>query len=178
MADQQFTVIPTSYHHHLFRSRLEARWAVYFDALGIRWQYEPEGYRFQDGTCYLVDFWLPQVKMFAEVKPNDDLTRVVLNPEAEYKAAELALALRLPVIICDGLPRPTNYWAIWPMTDDPPFAPGWEWIDVYLDTEYLHEQRFYMSCGGQDFPWHEEPENTWRSPELISACLKAASWRF
>src|SRR5688500_5573504 len=27
-----------------FRSRLEARWAVIFDALGIAWEYEPQGY--------------------------------------------------------------------------------------------------------------------------------------
>jgi hypothetical protein len=27
-----------------FRSRLEARWAVFFDVAGIPWQYEPEGF--------------------------------------------------------------------------------------------------------------------------------------
>ena len=26
------------------RSRLEARWAVFFDTAGIAWQYEPEGF--------------------------------------------------------------------------------------------------------------------------------------
>jgi len=30
--------IRTKYKEHLFRSRLEARWAVFFDALGIRWE--------------------------------------------------------------------------------------------------------------------------------------------
>ena len=29
--------IETSYKGYLFRSRLEARWAVFFDALGLVW---------------------------------------------------------------------------------------------------------------------------------------------
>ena len=37
-------VIQTEYKGYLFRSRLEARWAVFFDACGVDWEYEPEGY--------------------------------------------------------------------------------------------------------------------------------------
>lgn len=37
-------VIPTMYKGIQFRSRLEARWAVFFDTLGIEWEYEPQGY--------------------------------------------------------------------------------------------------------------------------------------
>ena len=51
--------IETRYKGYRFRSRLEARWAVFFDALGIEWQYEPEGFELPDGTRYLPDFWLP-----------------------------------------------------------------------------------------------------------------------
>lgn len=36
--------IDTRYRGYLFRSRLEARWAVYFDAIGLRWEYEREGF--------------------------------------------------------------------------------------------------------------------------------------
>ena len=63
--------IRTKYGDHLFRSRLEARWAVFFDALGIRFEYEAEGYELSDGTCYLPDFWLPTFSggCFVEVKP-------------------------------------------------------------------------------------------------------------
>lgn len=32
-----------SYSGYKFRSRLEARWAVFFTALGLQWVYEPEG---------------------------------------------------------------------------------------------------------------------------------------
>ncbi len=59
--------IPTAYRGYTFRSRLEARWAVFFDALGLAWEYEREGYR--DGTTwYLPDFWLPSLELFWEVK--------------------------------------------------------------------------------------------------------------
>lgn len=64
--------IETAYKGRLFRSRLEARWAVFFDALKIQWQYEPEGYKLSDGTCYLPDFKITtpqgQTRWF-EIKP-------------------------------------------------------------------------------------------------------------
>ncbi len=63
--------IETQYKGYRFRSRLEARWAVFFDALGIEWEYEAQGYELPDGTRYLPDFWLPTFNggMFVEVKP-------------------------------------------------------------------------------------------------------------
>jgi hypothetical protein len=53
--------IPTRYQGYHFRSRLEARWAVFFDTLGLRWEYEPEGFDL-GGVLYLPDFrvWTPQ----------------------------------------------------------------------------------------------------------------------
>jgi len=38
--------IDTKYKGYKFRSRLEARWAVYFDAIGLEWEYEKEGFEF------------------------------------------------------------------------------------------------------------------------------------
>ncbi len=61
--------IETRYKGYRFRSRLEARWAVFFDAIGLKWEYEPEGFEFKDGTQYLPDFWLPELHQWAEVKP-------------------------------------------------------------------------------------------------------------
>lgn len=51
--------IETSYKGYRFRSRTEARWATFFDAIGIEWQYEKEGFELSDGSRYLPDFWLP-----------------------------------------------------------------------------------------------------------------------
>lgn len=70
--------IETSYKGYKFRSRLEARWAVFFDALDIEWEYEPEGFEFEDGTRYLPDFRLSYPDIWFEVKgpePDDEETR-------------------------------------------------------------------------------------------------------
>lgn len=47
--------IETKYKGYRFRSRLEARWAVFFDACGYSWEYEPEGFDLE-GIYYLPDF--------------------------------------------------------------------------------------------------------------------------
>lgn len=60
--------IQTRYKGYNFRSRLEARWGVFFDALGIEWDYEPEGFELPDGTRYLPDFWLKDHGIWVEVK--------------------------------------------------------------------------------------------------------------
>lgn len=65
--------IETNYAGCRFRSRLEARWAVFFDHLGVEWQYEPQGYTIGPlGTPYLPDFWLPASRLWVEVKGQFD----------------------------------------------------------------------------------------------------------
>lgn len=64
----QIKAIQTEYKGYKFRSRLEARWAVFFDAAGIKWEYEPQGFECEDGTRYLPDFYLPEYDWYAEVK--------------------------------------------------------------------------------------------------------------
>lgn len=68
--------IETTYGGCRFRSRLEARWAVFFTRLGLDWEYESQGYRaaFEVGPegkrfAYLPDFHLPQLGLYVEVKP-------------------------------------------------------------------------------------------------------------
>lgn len=61
--------IQTAYNGYMFRSRLEARWAVFFDAAGIPYIYEPEGIQFKDGERYLPDFYLPWFNAYVEIKP-------------------------------------------------------------------------------------------------------------
>jgi hypothetical protein len=61
--------IETVYGGYRFRSRLEARWAVFLDVLHARWVYEPEGYQLRTGP-FLPDFWLPDSKLWLEIKPD------------------------------------------------------------------------------------------------------------
>lgn len=52
----EIKAIETFYKGYRFRSRLEARWAVFLDALGVKWEYEPEGFELPSGKRYLPDF--------------------------------------------------------------------------------------------------------------------------
>ena len=56
MSSQRIKAKNTVYNGYRFRSRLEARWAVFFDALGVRYEYEPEGFELPNGKSYLPDF--------------------------------------------------------------------------------------------------------------------------
>lgn len=55
---ENIKAIPTNYNRINFRSRLEARWALFFDLLGIPYEYEPEKYH-TGVSRYIPDFRLP-----------------------------------------------------------------------------------------------------------------------
>ena len=62
--------LPTMYNGITFRSRLEARWAVFFDHMGIRYLYEPKRVTTPLGW-YIPDFYLPDLQTFWIVKGDD-----------------------------------------------------------------------------------------------------------
>lgn len=59
--------IETKFDGRLFRSRTEAKWAVFFKSLNISYEYEKEGFDL-DGLWYLPDFYLPKQKVWIEIK--------------------------------------------------------------------------------------------------------------
>lgn len=81
--------IETAYKNYLFRSRNEARWAVFFDQMKVKWTYEEEGFELPSGR-YLPDFFLPELEMFVEVKPKSFAERLgrVLKSSALYRVSE------------------------------------------------------------------------------------------
>lgn len=81
---KRIPAIKTQYNGITFRSSLEAKYAQAFDKLGIIWEYEPGGFRFDDGTCYAPDFYLPETKIFFEVKG-------LMDDASAHKIAMLAL---------------------------------------------------------------------------------------
>lgn len=137
----EIKALETRYKGHTFRSRLEARWAIYFDAFGIQWEYEREGFDLPSGR-YLPDFWLPQVKMWAEVKPE-------MFSDFEYqKCLELSRVTQHEVLLLDGPPAERNYWAT-------PAANDYQ-TDYIINGDYLEEHRFFGSTGGSaNFPYHD-----------------------
>lgn len=63
--------IETAYAGITFRSRLEARYAVFMDAVGIMWEYEPERVQLPGGGTYLPDF-KTAAGAYLEVKGHED----------------------------------------------------------------------------------------------------------
>ena len=68
----EIKAIETIYNGYRFRSRLEARWAVFFDKCGIRYEYEMQGFEKNTGEKYLPDFYLPEYDWYVEIKPTRD----------------------------------------------------------------------------------------------------------
>lgn len=92
--------IQTQYKGYHFRSRLEARWAVWFDAMGLEWQYEPEGFELGQAGRYLPDFYLPKYDVWCEVKAQK------LNAIEREKAFALSSFTNKPVIEFGQIPDP------------------------------------------------------------------------
>lgn len=108
--------IPTRYVGYRFRSRLEARWAVFLDQMGAEWLYEPEGYQLPSGP-YLPDFLIhPHTDraFWLEIKP--DLPGTGPSAREVKLLCELATATQTRAFMyCrqPGAPVPlSDSWAV------------------------------------------------------------------
>lgn len=100
--------IETIYKGYRFRSRLEARWAVFFDALKIPYKYELEGFNLE-GKWYLPDFWLPEQEYWIEIKGQEP------TEEEIDKATLLSIYTKKPTFLFWGdawLPTKETHSAI------------------------------------------------------------------
>jgi hypothetical protein len=117
--------IETSYAGCRFRSRLEARWAVFLTAAGIGWQYEAQGYlcpsrlwrKETPPAPYLPDFWLPELGLHAEVKGS--LTReqatVLLDVAAYLSSPGGGCGGGNDLIVLGPVPQPVFWMASAPV---------------------------------------------------------------
>lgn len=129
--------IETRYAGRRFRSRLEARWAVFFDSLSVAWEYEPEGFLVGDDTRpYLPDFKVRTSagEWWIEVKGDrDKLDTDLLAAFAESSPTrQIALLGPVPRIVEEATP---THWMVRHIAGKPFFAevyftPGgnlWQW---------------------------------------------------
>lgn len=92
----ELRAIDTVYNGYKFRSRLEARWAVFMDVLDVEYAYEPEGFDLPEAGYYLPDFWLPKLGIWLEIKPDEPIH------EEKLKASKLAELSGNHVVIMHG----------------------------------------------------------------------------
>lgn len=114
--------IDTNWRGYRFRSRLEARWAVFFDGIGVDWDYEVEGFDLGgEAGWYLPDFWLPGVcgGMYVEVKPKRSpwlfaATKTIRLAQETQRCVFLAVGDPLSVIdrlrLCESDNERGSWW--------------------------------------------------------------------
>lgn len=102
--------IETIYNGYRFRSRLEARWAVFFDALNITYHYESEGFDL-GGVWYLPDFYLDDFEIYVEIKPFDRniVNHVGDDNEWEKKCRLFRDTAGKAILLCYGDPSDNLY---------------------------------------------------------------------
>lgn len=111
--------IETFHAGHRFRSRLEARWAVVFDSLDLRWEYEPQGYLVGERRRpYLPDFYLPDAGWWVEVKGDSERLDTSLLIDAVHPTLGLGRTdaqHMTSLLILGSVPRaemPHGHWSI------------------------------------------------------------------
>ena len=101
--------IKTIYNGIEFRSRLEAKYAVFFDQCKINWSYEFEGYKLPNGLWYLPDFILHDIEdigdLFVEVKGE-------MSEEDFRKIRSFSLFEGRKVLVLGSLPTGSNAYDI------------------------------------------------------------------
>lgn len=141
--------INTRYKGYNFRSRTEARWAVFFDALGWSWEYEREGFQLPSGN-YLPDFYFPDLHVYAEVKGK-------AFTEHEKQLCKELSAICSSVILLDG-------------------PPGFKAYDTYVEREQVSPVVF-ITKGAKYHPFFYtydfDPEYFDQTVEAVNEALSA-----
>lgn len=118
--------IETQYKGYRFRSRIEARWAVFFDALRVRWEYEKEGFDLGVLGWYLPDFWLPDFRCWVEIKGDDP------TDEEKQKLSALCNAAK-----CNGM-------IVWGDVGNRTYFAHFTWV---LESYISNRQIGFQDCG-------------------------------
>lgn len=185
--------IETKYKGYRFRSRLEAKWAVFFDALEIEWAYEAEGFHVMGSDYeirYLPDFYFPDIRAFVEIKPFSDPGQLLKSDVR--KIMGLAAHGNLDILVLGGadfrLYR--GFYVIGSQLPDPQFSV----IDrlqfstcilcgragLYVVPKEEGPSKFYcfnQSCHGRGGLQIKQAVE-WHTPQVLEAMNAARSARF
>lgn len=180
--------IETKYNGYKFRSRLEARWAVFFDALGIPWEYEPEGFDLGDGLFYLPDFrlqcWGTRGDLLDE--PFDLWVEVKgVMTEKDAKKIRCFVGERCfdmyerPVLILGNIPT-RDQLKSWNMIPNPYTCMNGTDISAFnyelIDGDYFGA--FPAAYDGKMFLWGHEGTYIWNEDHVYTSLDKARQAQF
>jgi hypothetical protein len=171
------TPIETVYRGCRFRSRLEARWAVFFQTLGVRWEYESQGFKLSNGEWYLPDFRVQLVDtlLWCEVKPTGQKTDLFSRFFNDLFPGDKCPDGSVCAIVLREIPDPNDI-------DEACFHLGWD--EPYhfcicpkcsaVGFEYNGwSERIRCGC-----PDKEQHHSTADHPRILSAYAAARSARF
>jgi hypothetical protein len=169
-------VIQTKYKGYHFRSRTEARWAVFFDKLGVKYEYEPEGFELPNGKCYLPDFYLPEFGGggYFEVKPDVENEQEWLD-----NLEQLAKLTGKNCFILNGVPD-YKYYGKYNPND---IECGWFALCFCGgDSNYMYEGGYFVeplyALGQSILEYHDEDAESWFWENYIEAVNYSRAFRF
>lgn len=174
--------IPTEYAGVNFRSRTEARWAAFFDLIGLKWDYEP----------FDLEGWAPDFLLrtkigpvLVEVKPVD-LTSFISNcmnssasnrwPFNCYDKASKFMGTHLVCLL--GAEPLSNEWPHMPIgvIDRVPKVADVTFDDLYDALTPTRDSANAWRSAGNTVQWQSrEPDEAPRTPFQIFRDLKAAA---
>jgi hypothetical protein len=180
--------IETVYNGCRFRSRLEARWAVFFDAMDLVWEYEKEGFDLGEYGWYLPDFWLPNQKLWIEIKPNtyENLTDLwvehpVFNAWHFEDDEDMLPGGRFAVIVGNPWPKSIEKHLYYYVEEMEyviclPYDTRYFWCECPLcgTVNIQYEARFARNCKCTQ----DDSGSTVVTPKLIKAYTVARQARF
>ncbi len=166
--------IETEYGGTLYRSRLEARWAVLFDLARSEYQYEPEGYKLRSGW-YVPDFWIGQWSCFFEVKHENVVIQTGHYCGERSKAEDLTFMVGKDVLFGCGSPHPLMFLNRVPVIG---LSPVDERLTDYIEPHYIAVAMKYRfdwakpAKGGRIGDWEMLGLPSWRVMQDINPYRK------
>jgi hypothetical protein len=140
--------IPTTYKGVQYRSRLEAKWAVFFDHLGFEFAYESNSVKDEHGNIlYTPDFYI-----YDGFKAHDWVENFLIEikpvpPNKEYldRLAALPLPYTKEILIMVGEPSFSQKNGFWLYCWDPIPTPKFDWYKGFFLEQCNHCTRFNIA---------------------------------
>ena len=154
--------IQTEYNGIKFRSRLEARWAVFFDAVGVRWEYEPEGFELSNGIRYLPDFLLHGVEGRGSNENGDLYIEVKgeLKDEDKVKIEKFSIPMIRPILVVGNIPdgNCSNFFTLFDDARERSGDEDYFYNLQFADADYYHaipavNKKGNFELFGVDWDW-------------------------